>query len=78
MLYFATTLGELRDAVDAYIERLGEHAPVGIERPKCPFDNLVNLEWVCVDATLTEIVGSEAQDTELNLAPGQVNAIRIS
>ena len=76
MIYFATTLGNLRDAVNSLILVLGEDTPIANQRPT-GLDNLIQLEWICVDAEFRE-VGDEADNYEQRLKPGERNAVKIS
>lgn len=77
MIYFASNLRQLRDAVDSYIKILGENTPVCVPcRTSSDVDTLVTLDWICIDGE-GNIVGDEANDYELKLKPGEMNAIRI-
>lgn len=80
MLYSASTLGQLRDAVNGLIEAVGEDAPVGnyedaVTTPT-GISDYVLLEWVCINQD-GHIVGTEAEDYEQQLKPGEINAIAI-
>lgn len=78
MIYGALTLGELREAVDAFIAQMGADTPVGCRTTNKYFiEDSLTLEWVCVDEG-GKIVGTEGDDYELRLQPGEVNAIAIS
>lgn len=82
MQYTASTLGQLLDAVNALIEAAGKDAPVGNYEPANenePEDltDYIMLEWVCINAETGHIVGTEADDYERRLKPGEVNAITI-
>lgn len=82
MQYTASTLGQLRDAVTALIDQVGKNAPVGNyedanEIEPAGITDYVLLEWVCVNQE-GHLVGLEAEDYELWLRPGEVNAIAIS
>lgn len=75
MFYTACTLKQLRNAVNSLIEAVGEDAPVGVAQDKVLGDYCM-LTWVVIDQD-GNIVGSEADDDELNLKDGQKNAIQI-
>jgi hypothetical protein len=83
MIYTASTLGQLRDAVNSLIEAIGEDAPVGCFcgpvdlQQGDHIDGDVILEWVCITEADGQIVGTEAEDYERQLQPGEVNAIAI-
>lgn len=77
MIYFATTLGQLRDAVNSYIQIHGEDGWIGMEYEEGHLDSLVSLDWVICDKTTGEIQGTEADDDERRLKENQVNVIRI-
>jgi hypothetical protein len=66
MQYTASTLGQLRDAVTALIDKVGENAPVGNyedenEIKPAAITDYVLLEWVCVNQE-GQLVGLEAED----------------
>lgn len=83
MHYTATTLGQLREAVNSLIEEVGEDTPVGNyelanETEPAGIGDYVLLEWVHINAETGYIVGTEADDYESKLKPGEVNAISIA
>jgi hypothetical protein len=92
MLYHATSLGQARDAIAAFIKILGEDAPIGCFRPlavvstdgtptgekKGFIDEILALEWVCIKKDDGTVVGTEADDYESKLKPGEINAIALS
>jgi hypothetical protein len=74
MIYFPSSLGQLRDAVADLIEAVGEDAPVGMKIDDYFNDN-VQLEWVYIDAQ-NDVVGTEAEDYKP--AAGERAAIRVN
>lgn len=76
MFYTACTLGQLRKAVDGLIEAVGEDVPVGVIEDGEIGDDIM-LKWVCINQETGKIVGTEADDYESKLKPGEINAIGI-
>lgn len=82
MLWGATTLAELRDAVASMIEHVGEDAAVGRIR-KDEQGEFLELgigyfNWVCIRRSDGQIVGAEGDDYELRLNPEtEENAIGV-
>lgn len=85
MYWTATTLKELAAAIDSAIVAVGEDAPVGVfikgkgafsEREPDAISDYVILNWVCIKRD-GEIAGTEAEDYEKVLKPGECNAIAI-
>lgn len=80
MVSFATNLGNLRDEIDRYIAILGRDAIVGQAvtlANGCEYLGMVSMDWVCIDLSTQQIVGTEANDYELNLKSGEANSIRL-
>jgi hypothetical protein len=79
MIWGATTLKELKLAVDSMIEAVGEDAPIGSRQKEVDgeyIDDYVSFYWVCIDEA-GKIVGTEGDNYETNLKPGEVNAIGV-
>lgn len=83
MMWGATTLGELRQAVESMIETLGADTPIGTLKT-IPSDSnevdyvdaYVAFDWVCIDPD-GKVVGTEGDDYELRLGPDERNAIGV-
>lgn len=75
MIYFATTLGNLKRAIDSYINILGENAPIVREVQGNKVDDLLALDWVIIEQNPNGlfIIGEECDDKTKG-----TNAVRIS
>ena len=72
----ATTLRELRDRIDMWIEIMGGEARVGMQDGE--YLDAVMMEWVCINSRTQKLVGTEADDYERRLKPGEGNAVRLT
>ncbi len=74
MIHFAESAKQLREALDHYIEAWGD-APLVHPDASGQLDDLLQAEWVYVDAELRE-VGTEAEDYVPK--EGERKALKIS
>lgn len=86
MIAFCSTLKQLRDECDKWIDFLGEDTLIGTRREPDNRDSTdmlisISLEWIMVREPQGEpadmvFVGDEANDYKLK--PGEINAVRIN
>lgn len=72
MLYHASTLGQLRHAVNSFIERLGEDAPVGSGVGCLEGDVMLNRVVIDGDGTIVGYYSDGCRP-----GPGQREAVRV-
>jgi len=76
MTYFASTLGQLQDAINSFVDKFGRQCGVGVEHLGS-LDMIIQIELVYIDKSTGEIVGDEAEDYK-PISPNEVKAVKIS